>query len=168
MNPVNLLSNLRKMLRPIIFLIGFLLYLNYAHCADVTIPTAGAGDLFNGHWSFVERKGLMNAADIELTVDGSSVKGTWSYGNRERGWSGSLRGHVIDSKLYVNRCYDDGSGYGDERPVCPSYGGIDSYFARTGDHLIWYRKNGESYTEFFVLTYAKPVDINELNKHYSK
>ncbi len=156
------------MVRSNIFLIGFLLYSNHAQCADVPVLNASAGTLFNGHWSFEEQTGLMNAADVQLTVDGSRVTGTWSYGNRERGWSGSLMGQVTDSKLYVSRCYDDGSEYGDERPVCPRYGAVNSYFVRSGNRIIWYRKNGASYTEFFVLTYAKPVGINELNKDYGK
>jgi len=101
---------------------------------------AGPQAPFSGTWQFLESTGWQWAAELKLEQSGNVVRGTWSYEcsrNGCRGWAGELKGNVKGSRIIARRCYEDGSGWGSESPICPDFHAADTVITRVGKSLKW-------------------------------
>ena len=127
-------------------------------CAQTPGPLAAAtpasdaaneAAAFAGRWAYAQSCGWQHSAELEFRSTAGGIRGTWSDGTRVRGESGELRGTSRDGKLFLRFCRDaDGAG----PDACPNFGAEQSYVARKGKQLMWYRSDGAAaYREYLTL-----------------
>lgn len=104
---------------------------------------------YSGHWMYQQTCGWQHVATLDLEQTGSSVTGKWSDGTRVRGSQGSLKGKLVDGKLYVRFCGSDkSSGY----TVCPKFGTeVTDHLVRRGNALTWYQGSGNQFDKYIEL-----------------
>ena len=140
MLPKNPLSCLRNMIP-----LGVVL----AAQAPITGCAMAATTDYSGHWIYQQTCGWQHVATLDLEQTDSTVTGKWSDGTRVRGSEGSLKGQLVDGKLYVRFCgIDERSGYA----VCPKFGTeVTDHIVRRGSTLTWYRGSGNQFDKYIDL-----------------
>ncbi|SFK26953.1 hypothetical protein SAMN04487938_0097 [Lysobacter sp. cf310] len=115
-----------------------------------TKAATGVGtDPFAGDWGFSTRCYKGHYVGITLTRDGAGYTGTWSDGTDIWGSDGNFRGRLRDDKLEVDVCTTTEQRGGYAR--CPAYTADAAYFVRSGERLLWYRREGEVSDEYLSL-----------------
>ncbi|WP_157489550.1 hypothetical protein [Lysobacter sp. Root916] len=117
--------------------------------------TDAGADAFAGDWGFSTRCYKGHYVGITLTRDGDGYTGTWSDGTDIWGSDGSFRGAQKDGKLEVDACTTTEQRGGYAR--CPAYTPNTAYFVRSGERLVWYRREGEMVDEYLTLD-RQPAD----------
>ena len=126
-------------------------------CAQSPMPASAAPAVdradpaaaFVGRWAYVQSCGWQHSAELEFAAAPDGIGGTWNDGTRVRGDSGELRGIPRDGKLFLRFCRDADGKMSD---ACPNFGPEQSYVARKGEQLAWYRNHGaDGYREYLSL-----------------
>jgi hypothetical protein len=98
-----------------------------------------AAAAFAGRWAYAQSCGWQHSAELELRAAPDGIRGTWNDGTRVRGENGELIGSLRDGKLFLRFCRD---ADGQASDICPNFGPEESYIARKGEQLAWYRSHG--------------------------
>lgn len=106
-------------------------------------------DPFAGDWGFSTRCYKGHYVGITLTRDGDGYTGTWSDGTDIWGSDGNFRGKRRNDKLEVDVCTTSEQRGGHAR--CPAYTANAAYFVRSGERLVWYRREGHVVDEYLTL-----------------
>jgi hypothetical protein len=117
--------------------------------APISNPTQKARG-FEGQWSYRDDCDHGHYVTLELKRDRDQLIGSWSDGTLLRGSQGLLKGRVSNGRLIAEWCseYEEAGVLA----VCPHYDWLEDYFVARGGTIVWYRKYGQEYSEYVVLT----------------